>query len=183
VTPWNFDPAADLKSWPDGSRLAVAGDSAGATLAAAVALIGRDQADPDLALQVLAYPALDPAMRTASYSANADDPFLSRSEMESYWSHYLGGKEPDSRAAPAMAMDLTGLPSAYVLVAGRDVLRDEGVAYARRLADCGVPVRLRQRAEMVHGFLLCTRWLDAARDGIAELATVLRTELSAAGTG
>ena len=128
--------------------------------------------------QALAYPALDPAMDTASYATNADDPFLSRAEMESYWSLYLGDTAPDSLAAPALARDLAGLPPAYVLVAGRDVLRDEGIAYASRLAAAGVPVQLRRRDEMVHGFLLCTAWLDAAREGVAELAAVLRTGLS-----
>jgi acetyl esterase/lipase len=171
--------AAELGA--DGTRLAVAGDSSGATLAAAVAMLARDQGDPELALQVLAYPALDPAMSTASYAENADDPFLSRAEMESYWSLYLAGVDPDSRAAPALAADLTGLPPAYVLLAGHDVLRDEGAGYARLLRDGGATVQVRLHEEMVHGFLLCTGWLDAAREGIGELAMVLRTGLGAAG--
>lgn len=179
ATRWVASHADELGA--DGSRLAVAGDSSGATLAAAVATHARDQDDIAVTFQALAYPALDPAMDTASYTANGDDPFLSRSEMESYWSLYLGDTVPDSRAAPALAADLTGLPPAYVLVAGHDVLRDEGIGYAERLAAAGVRVQLRRREEMVHGFLLCTAWLDAARDGITELASVLRTELGRAG--
>ncbi len=178
ATRWVAEHAADLGA--DGSRLAVVGDSAGASLAAGVALRARDEGGVAVAFQVLAYPALDPAMDTKSYAANADDPFLSRGEMESYWSVYLGGSSPDSYAAPALAPDLAGLPPAYVLVAGRDVLRDEGIAYAERLAAAGVAVQLRRRDEMVHGFLLCTAWLDAARDGVAELAAVLRTGLGPA---
>ena len=128
ATRWVAAHAADLGA--DGLRLAVAGDSAGASLAAGVAMLARDEGGPAVALQVLAYPALDPAMDTGSYAANADDPFLSRGEMESYWSLYLGDAEPDRLAAPALVPDLAGLPPAYVLVAGRDVLRDEGIGYA-----------------------------------------------------
>jgi acetyl esterase len=179
ATRWVAAHATDLGA--DASRLAVVGDSAGASLAAAVAMIARDDDDVAVTLQVLAYPALDPAMDTPSYTVNADDPFLSRSEMESYWSHYLHGCAPDGLAAPGLAPDLAGLPPAYVLVAGRDVLRDEGVAYAERLAACGVAVQLRRFDSMVHGFLLCTAWLDAAREGVAEIATALRSGLDPAG--
>lgn len=179
ATRWVAAHAADLGA--DGSRLAVVGDSAGASLAAGVAMLARDDGDVAVTLQVLAYPALDPAMGTASYKENADDPFLSRSEMETYWSYYLGDSAADRLAAPSLAPDLAGLPPAYVLVAGRDVLRDEGAAHAERLAAAGVPVRLRRFDDMVHGFLLCTAWLDAARSGVAELAGVLRAGLDPAG--
>src|SRR6266498_1083875 len=144
--------------------------------------VSRDAADFTVALQVLAYPALDPTMSTASYAANADDPFLSRGEMEYYWSAYLGDAESSSTAAAALAQDLTGLPPAYLLVAGRDVLHDEGVAYAERMRASGVPVRLRSQAEMVHGFLLCTGWLDTARASVTELASFLRAGLGRAGS-
>ncbi len=179
ATRWVAAHATDLGADP--SRLAVVGDSAGASLAAAVALVARDDSDLAVTLQVLAYPALDPAMDTPSYTVNADDPFLSRSEMKSYWAHYLGDSRPDGLAAPGLAPDLAGLPPAYVLVAGRDVLRDEGVAYAERLAASGVAVQLRRFDDMVHGFLLCTAWLDAAREGVAELAAALRSGLDPAG--
>jgi acetyl esterase len=181
ATRWVAAHAAELGA--DGSRLAVVGDSAGASLAAGVAMLARDDGDVAVTLQVLAYPALDPAMDTASYKQNADDPFLSRSEMETYWSYYLGDSAPDRLAAPALAPGLAGLPPAYVMVAGRDVLRDEGAAYAERLAAAGVPVRLRRFDYMVHGFLLCTAWLDAARAGVAELAAVLRAGLGPAAGG
>jgi acetyl esterase len=179
ATRWAAGHAASLGV--DGSRLAVVGESSGASLAAGVAMRARDAGDFAVALQALAYPALDPAMSTASYAANADDPFLSRSEMEFYWSAYLGGGPADGAAAPGLAPDLARLPPAYVLVAGRDVLHDEGIAYAGRLRAAGVPVRLRSQPEMVHGFLQCTAWLDAARDGVAELAAFLRAGLSGAG--
>src|SRR5215469_12865527 len=175
ATRWVAAHAADLGA--DGPGLAVVGDSAGASLAAGVAMLATDDGDVAVTLQVLAYPALDPAMDTASYKKNADDPFLSRAEMETYWSYYLGDCVPDRLAAPALAPGLAGLPSAYVLVAGRDVLRDEGAAYAGRLAAAGVPVRLRRFDDMVHGFLLCTAWLDAARAGVAERSEEHTSEL------
>jgi acetyl esterase len=179
ATRWVAAHAVDLGA--DASRLAVVGDSAGASLAAAVAMVARGDGDVTVRLQVLAYPALDPAMDTPSYTVNADDPFLSRAEMKSYWAHYLGDSPPDGLAAPGLALDLGSLPPAYVLVAGRDVLRDEGVAYAERLAASGVAVQLRRFDDMVHGFLLCTAWLDAARAGVAELAAALRSGLDPAG--
>ncbi len=178
ATRWVAEHAAGLGA--DGSRLAVVGDSAGASLAAGVALRARDEGGVDLAFQALAYPALDPAMDTKSYVTNADDPYLSSSEMVAYWAKYLGGSAADGLAAPGLAQDLAGLPPAYVLVAGRDVLRDEGIAFAERMAAAGVAVQLSRQGEMVHGFLLCTAWLDAAREGITELAEVLRTGLGPA---
>jgi acetyl esterase len=177
ATRWVAAHAAGLGA--DGRRLAVAGDSAGASLAAGVSMLARDEGGPAVALQGLAYPAVDPAMDTGSYAENADDPFLSRDEMQSYWSLYLSGAEPDRFAAPALAPDLAGLPPAYVLVAGRDVLRDEGIGYAERLAAAGVGVQVRRRDDMVHGFLLCTAWLDEAREAVAELAAALRAGLAA----
>jgi len=148
ATRWAAAHAAGLGA--DGRRLAVAGDSAGASLAAGVSMLARDEGGPAVALQVLAYPAVDPAMDTGSYAENADDPFLSRDEMASYWSLYLGGAEPDRLAAPALAPDLAG-----------------------------VDVQLRRRDDMVHGFLLCTAWLDEAREAVAELAAALRAGLAA----
>jgi acetyl esterase len=178
ATRWAAEHAAELGA--DGSRLAVVGDSAGASLAAGVALRARDEGGLDLAFQALAYPALDPAMDTKSYVTNAEDPYLSSSEMVAYWAKYLGGSAADGLAAPGLAQDLGGLPPAYLVVAGRDVLRDEGIAFAERLAAAGVATALRRQDEMVHGFLLCTAWLDAAREGLAELAEVLRSGLDPA---
>ena len=151
--------------------LGVAGDSSGGNLAAAVSLVLRDDGDSPLAFQALLYPATDPAMGTASYAENADDPFLSKDEMAWYWSQYGGGEAPDdSRAALAAAADLRGLPPSYLLVAGLDPLRDEGLAFADALRRSGVRVRCREYPDMPHGFLLFAGRLSRAQQGLAEVA-------------
>src|SRR5208283_5321353 len=166
VTMWLATSGEELGGDP--GRLAVAGDSAGGNLAAAVALRARDEGGPPLRAQLLMYPALDPTMSTASYEENAEDPFLSRSEMEWCWPRYLGGttSEPVSYAAPAYAADLEGAAPAVIIAAGHDPLRDEAVAYADRLRSAGVPVELELYEDMVHGFLSFTRALDVARKGL-----------------
>jgi acetyl esterase len=151
----------------DGTRLAAAGESSGANLAAAVTLRAKEAGRPRLEFQLLMYPAVDPSLSTASYEENAEDPFLSKAEMTWYWDRYLGphGDRANPHAAPLNAPDLRGLPPAYIVTAGHDVLRDEGEAYAQRLRDAGVPVTVARYPDMVHGFLSMTRHLDTA--GIA----------------
>ena len=165
----------------DPSRVAVAGDSSGANLAAAVALRARDDGGPALRAQMLIYPGLDPRMSSPSFEEFADDPFLSRSEMEWYWPRYLGGSadEPEPYAAPAFATDLDGLAPALIVVAGRDPLRDEGLAYADRLRAAGVPVELASYDDMPHGFLSCTRALDTARLALEEAGRSLGRSMAA----
>lgn len=192
ATAWVHEHAAELGCDP--SRLAVAGDSSGGNLAAAVALRARDEGGPPIAFQLLVYPALDPSMSSRSYGENAEDAFLSRSEMAWYWDRYLGpdGDRSEPYAAPLAANDLSGLPPAHVVTAGSDVLRDEGETYAARLRDAGVPATVRRYDDMVHGFLMMGRHLDAGREGLSDAGRVLREALArvrdgasarAAGTG
>jgi len=166
----------------DPERMAVAGDSSGGNLAAAVSLSLRGTASP-LRLQLLFYPALDPRMSSPSYHEHADDPFLSRAEMEQYWPRYLGGSvgAPSPFAAPALADDLAGVAPAHITVAGQDPLRDDGLAYRHQLAAAGVPVELVRHDEMVHGFLSFTKWLNAGRQGIVDAGRALRSALDARG--
>jgi acetyl esterase len=179
VTEWLASSGSELGG--DTSRVAVAGDSAGGTLAAAVALRARDQGTP-LSAQLLMYPALDPSMSSVSYTENAEDPFLSRSEMEWYWPRYLGGAagELSAYAAPAYASDVSGLAPAVIVVAGNDPLRDDGLTYAARLREAGVPVELASYDDMVHGFLSCTRALDAGRQGLQAAGRLLGQSLGSA---
>jgi acetyl esterase len=160
--------------------VAVVGDSSGGNLAAAAALVLRDEGESPVTFQALLYPATDPAMDTASYEENADDPFLSRDEMVWYWSQYGGGTAPDDpRAALAAVTDLSGLPPTYLLTAGLDPLRDEGLAFADALRRAGVPVRCSEYRDMPHGFLLFAGRLSRAREGLAEAADAIAAGLAA----
>jgi acetyl esterase len=157
----------------DASRIAVAGDSAGANLAAAVALSARDGGGPALVAQALIYPVLGTNTDLASYRQNAMAPLLKTEEMVVYWSHYLGGKPvTDSPyAAPLLAADLDGLPSSLIWTAGHDPVRDDGAVYARRLREAGVPVIYRCAPDLAHGYL---RARAMSASAAAEFETLCR---------
>lgn len=162
----------------DADRIAVGGDSAGGTLATGVALLARDRDGPEIARQLLVYPVTDHAFDTDSYTENASGYFITRGDMERFWGEYietdLDGAHP--YASPLRAPDLGGLPPATVLTCGFDPLRDEGRAYADRLAEAGVPVNRIEYPDMIHGFLtmLADPEWERAREAIADLADDLR---------
>ncbi|MFK4071698.1 alpha/beta hydrolase [Streptomyces sp. NPDC029674] len=139
----------------DPGALATAGDSSGGGLAAAVALRARDAGGPAVASQVLLYPVLDAAQDTDSYRENAEGYFLTAAHMRWFWEQYLGpgGDGAHPLASPLRAADPTGLPPAYLVTAGCDPLRDEGLAYAERLRAAGVDVIAAHHPRMFHGFL------------------------------
>jgi acetyl esterase len=159
----------------DPARLAVGGDSAGGNLAAGVAL--RARADgPALAGQLLVYPNTDQLADDQSMRA-ADDRFLfNRHSVDWYRQHYLAnpGDAAHPLASPLRAESLAGLPPALVITAEYDPLRDQGEAYARRLADEGVPVELSRYPGMAHGFFTMIGTLGASRAAIAQAASRLR---------
>lgn len=138
----------------DRNRIAIGGSSAGANLAAAVALLTRDRNGPRMCFQMLLVPALDDRLETQSARQFTDVPDFARPEAEVMWRWYLGasvdGVSP--YAAPGRAEDLAGLPTAYLLCAGLDPLRDEGILYARRLTEAGVAVELHLVPSIPHGF-------------------------------
>lgn len=153
----------------DTTRLAIGGTSAGANLAAALALLLRNDTNLALAAQILVYP---PLLHGAE-ETGADDPALTRSEVDWYWSLYLGAARDgvDPRASPLLAADLRGLPPALVIVAERDPLRDEGEQYARRLREAGVETELVCCPSVGHGFFSSASvQADEAR---ARVATIL----------
>ena len=152
ATRWIVDHAAELDV--DASRLAVAGDSAGGTLAAVVALLARDQGGPAIRLQVLNYPVTDCRTDTGSYQQFADGFLLTRVSMQWFFDHYLrsAADAADWRASPLRAPSLAGLPPALVITAGFDPLRDEGEAYAAKLREAGVRVETRRFDGLIHGF-------------------------------
>jgi acetyl esterase len=160
----------------DPARLAVGGDSAGGNLAAAVTLLARD-GGPRLAGQLLVYPNTDQLADDESMRA-AVDPFqFNQHSVAWYRTHYLSAAldAANPLASPLRAPSLAGLPPALVITAEYDPLRDQGEAYARRLADEGVPVQLSRYPGMAHGFFTMAGTLDASRAAIAQAAAALRT--------
>ncbi len=159
--------------------VAVAGDSAGGNLAAAVALRARDEDGPAITTQLLVYPALDPTLTQPSVTENGEGYFLTKAGMEWFVGHYLPDRatRTEAYAGPLHAPDLAGLPPAVVATAEFDPLRDEGDAYARRLADAGVAVVHLRHPGLVHGFAGMAALVTAAaeaRDRVfAEYGAVL----------
>jgi acetyl esterase len=147
---WNE--SRDLKLNRD--FIAVGGSSAGANLAAAVALFARDKSGPKICFQMLLVPVLDDRLETQSARQFKDVPGFARPEAEVMWRWYLGENAHDvsSYAAPARAKDLSDLPVSYILCAGLDPLRDEGLSYAYRLIEAGVPVELHLVPSIPHSF-------------------------------
>ena len=140
----------------DASRMAVAGDSAGGCLAAVTAQRIRDEGGPRLQGQLLWYPVTDyPTSTPNSYLAYGAGFGLTQAGIRWYWDQYLEDPSAASHphASPLRAASTAGLPSAYVLVAECDVLRDEGEAFARHLVEGGVETVTRRWASMNHGFL------------------------------
>ena len=171
---WVADNAAAIGGDP--ARVAVGGDSAGGNLTAVVSLMARDRGGPPLVFQLLVYPATDAPDGTVSYRDNADGYFLTADAMRWYWGHYLGSntacREP--YACPLRAPDLRGLPPALVITAEFDPLRDEGEAYAVRLREAGVPVKLSRYDGMIHAFFSMSGLLDKGEQAVAEAAGTLR---------
>ncbi|WP_336134491.1 alpha/beta hydrolase [Natronomonas amylolytica] len=168
ATAWAADHAADLQGDPD--RVAVGGDSAGGNLSAAVSLVARDRGGPDLAHQLLVYPAVNPpsVRRFDSYDDYGTDYFLEFDSIEWYLDQYLSGAADvgNAYAFPLRARDLSGLPPATVITAGFDPLVDEGTAYAERLDEAGVSVEHRNYEGQIHGFLSLYEHIDDGRDAI-----------------
>jgi acetyl esterase len=160
----------------DGSRLAVGGDSAGGNLAAAVALRARDESGPALAMQLLVYPVTDHNFDTPSYASNGENYLLTKDMMEWFWNHYLATADDgaDQYASPLRAADLSNLPPATVFTAEFDPLRDEGEAYADRLAKAGVAVNRTRLDGQIHGFFTMLLVFEAASRTADLAATDLR---------
>jgi len=138
----------------DATRIAIAGQSAGGGLAAGTALLARDRGGPPLCFQLLEIPELDDRLETASMRAFTDTPLWNRPNAVWSWRHYLGPNhegDVSPYAAPARAEDLAGLPPAYVSTMEYDPLRDEGIEYALRMLQAGVPVELHSYPGTFHG--------------------------------
>jgi acetyl esterase len=176
ATEWVERNADELDVDPD--RLVVVGDSAGGSLAAAVALAARDRAGPAICAQVLLYPGLDRDMTARSIALLADAPMLSLDDIEYLHSLADGeaGPPDDPYLVPAYARDLSGLPPAIVLTAACDPIRDWGERYADRLRDAGVQTTVTRYPGTYHGFLMRSEATARGRLAIAEIGALLRAK-------
>ena len=166
----------------DPTRIGVGGDSAGGNLAAVVALDTRHDAVRPC-FQMLIYPTVDMTMSFPSIDIFATGFFLEKESIRWYRGNYLGhdasdASKHDPRASPWFAEDLSGLPKALVVTAGFDPLRDEGDAYAKRLADAGVEVQHESYASLFHGFWNTTGIIHGARGAFDDAVRALRIALA-----
>ena len=160
----------------DPSRIAVCGDSAGGNIAAVLCLMTRDRGGPPIEAQVLIYPITDCDFDRPSYRDNADGYFLTAQQMKWFWNHYVSSPEQmlEPYASPLRAASLSGLPTATILTAEFDPLRDEGEAYAFALSSAGVPVTQHRYDGLIHAFVKRVDQFDAALEAIREVGEVLR---------
>jgi acetyl esterase len=175
---WLLDNAESIGCDP--SSPALVGESSGGTIAASLTLLLRDLGAPMPVYQVLAYPVADRFDRWPSYTERGTGYILDRALMQWYFGQFLpeGSPVDDSYLFPLAAEDLSGLPPTLILTAEFDPLRDEGIAYAKRLADAGVGVEHVHASDQMHGFLLLGRvvanassLIDRTADSLARART------------
>ncbi|MES4614937.1 MAG: alpha/beta hydrolase [Ewingella sp.] len=164
----------------DSSRLAVAGNSVGGNMSAAVALMAKEKGAPHIAFQLLLWPVTDANFETESYQRYPEGFFLTRNMMKWFWDAYTtdAGKRQELHASPLQAKpeQLAGLPPALIQVAEYDVLRDEGEAYGRKLNEAGVEVTLVRYDGLIHdyGLLNPLAEIPAVKVALAQAAGALR---------
>ena len=170
----------------DATRIAVAGDSVGGNMAAALTLMAKEHGDVPLVQQVLFYPVTDAAFDTGSYRQFAEGYFLRRDAMQWFWDQYTidEAQRAEITASPlrASTAQLAGLPPALVITAEADVLRDEGEAYANKLRAAGVPVVATRYQGIIHDFVMLNalRSTHAAQAAIDQATTTLRKAFGSA---
>jgi len=160
-------------------KAAVGGDSMGGNFAAVLCQELKRRGQPQPALQLLVYPAVDVASETQSMTTYADAYPLSRQLMEWFIGHYMGPDDDpaDPRLSPLKLADLSGLAPAVIATAGFDPLVDQGEAYAKRLKEAGTPVIYRCYDNLAHGFAAFTGAVPAADVACREIAGLAREVL------
>jgi acetyl esterase len=167
----------------DGKRLAVVGNSAGANMATVTALKCKLEGGPALKGQVLFCPMTDANFETSSYNEYAEGYMLTKNMMKWFWDNYVPdlAQRQQVYASPLQAdiEQLKGLPPAYIQIAGNDVLRDEGVAYARKLDAAGVEVTLVRYDGMIHDYCFFNHLsrIPAVRTALHQAAEELKRQL------
>jgi len=168
----------------DGARVAVAGDSVGGNMTAAVTLMAKQRSGPKLRAQVLFYPVTDANFDTGSYHEFAEGYFLRRDAMQWFWNQYTTDEEErdDITASPLRAKtdELAELPKALVITGEADVLRDEGEQYASKLREAGVEVTATRYEGIIHDFVMLNalRGTNAAGAAIAQAIHYIRRALA-----
>jgi acetyl esterase len=179
ATAWVAEHGAELGV--DASRLAVAGDSTGGTLATVTTLLAKERGGPPIDFQVLLYPVTDANFETPSYREfGAGGYWLTREAMHWFWENYVPAPErQEFTVSPLRASleQLRGLPPALIITCECDVVRDEGEAYAQRLMAAGVPVRAACYLGAIHDLVLLNpiAGTPAARAALAQVTDTLRT--------
>ncbi|GAA1654644.1 alpha/beta hydrolase [Georgenia ruanii] len=167
----------------DASRMAVAGESVGGNMTAALALMAKDRGDVSFLQQSMYYPVTDAAMNTASYDQFATGYYLTRKAMQWFWDAYTTdpAQRAEITASPNQASteQMTGLPPTYLCVDEADVLRDEGEIYAAKLRSAGVPVTTVRYNGTIHDFMLLNALSEtrATRAAIDQATAFLRAGL------
>jgi acetyl esterase len=168
----------------DASRIAVAGDSVGGNMSAAITLMAKQRSGPKLAAQVLFYPVTDASFDSGSYDEFAEGYFLRRDVMQWFWDQYTTdeSERAEITASPLRAStdELAGVPKALVITGEADVLRDEGEAYGRKLREAGVDVTATRYEGIIHDFVMLNalRGTNAADAAIAQAIAYLREALA-----
>jgi len=167
----------------DPARIAVAGDSVGGNMTAALTIMAKQRGGPQVSAQLLYYPVTDASFDTGSYHQFATGYWLSRDAMKWYWDQYTTdpAQRAEITASPlrASADELSGLPQALVIVGEADPLRDEGEAYAAKLRSAGVPVTAERYEGIIHDFVMLNPMRDtqAAKAATAQGGEFLRAAL------
>ncbi len=164
----------------DVNSIGVGGDSAGGNLAAVVCQLSQARKGPAIRHQLLIYPVTDTDTDTSSYRSFGEGFFLEKATMEWFFDQYAGGEfdRTSPLIAPLQATSFARLPPAYVVTAGHDVLRDEGMAYATALKAAGVETVLVDYPSMIHGFFNLQAMVDASRSAVADAAKAVGAALS-----
>lgn len=181
ATKWVAEHGAEIRV--DGNRLAIVGNSVGGNMTGAVALMANHKGGPKFRCQIMLWPVTDANFETESYHEYADGYFLSRAMMMWFWEAYAPDRAQrrEIYASPLQATgeQLKGLPPALIQVAGNDVLRDEGLAYARKLDAAGVDVTSVRYENLIHdyGLLNAISQVPAVRDALHQTAEMLKKHL------
>jgi acetyl esterase len=162
----------------DRTRIIAAGDSAGGQMSAALAMTLREMGLPQVNGMVLIYPGLSSDFSSPSYLKNADGPSLSRDEMMFYLRSFLGPEGSpnwrDPKALPNLALDVSGLPPAFITVAGHDPLHDDGVIFHSKLLKAGVPSELREEPALAHSYMRARHSSPVAMEAFRAIVAALK---------